>query len=382
MADLSTLFAPQPFQTIPENVNPFELHAPKAAEFKRRIALREAMKAGISPQNQREFVSFMGQRLAQLNDGEGATMMAQQLQALDQQELENQQSNRRLDQFDTGLDIQAENALTNRMNATRPANKALKEVYNPETGRNEWVLAEDAVGMESARKDRSTTNNINITNIPEGYEPTKPTKNALQKVVVDTSNQLGRLQQIADSFDADMLTFQGRVGDMFRRGKDYFGKATPQEKAEITRHARLRQTMANQVNMTIKELSGVAVSVQEAKRLQLTEAWYGDRNNPLTGMAGAEAKAQLQGKLRDIAAVHARARYMLKTMNVANGTRFTEEEIVEMAKNDTFPVAYEDMPRIMDARIDELIKAGYEDAEIEQLMIDEFGMVDLPRVGE
>jgi hypothetical protein len=99
-------------------------------------------------------------------------------------------------------------------------------------------------------------------------------------------------------------------------------------------------------------------------------------------MAGTEAKAQLQGKIRDIAAVHARARYMLKTMNVANGTRFTEEEIVEMAKNDTFPVAYEDMPRIMDARIDELIKAGYEDAEIEQLMIDEFGMVDLPRVGE
>ena len=382
MADLSNLFAPQPFQTIPQNVNPFELHAPKAAEFKRRIALREAMKAGIDPNNQREFVSFMGQRLAQLNDGEGATMMAQQLQALDQQELENQRENRRLGQFDTGLGIQAENALTNRLNATKKTNPTLKEVYNPKTGRNEWVLAEDAVGMESARKDKSTTNNINITNIPEGYEPTKHTKNALQKIVVDTSNQLGRLQQIADSFDADMLTFQGKVGDMFRRGKDYFGKATPQEKAEITRHARLRQTMANQVNMTIKELSGVAVSVQEAKRLQLTEAWYGDRNNPLTGMAGTEAKAQLQGKIRDIAAVHARARYMLKTMNVASGTRFTEEEVIEMAKNNTFPVDYEDMPRIMDARIDELIKAGYEDAEIEQLMIDEFGMVDLPRVGE
>lgn len=387
MADLSQLFGTQNFQAMPQNVNPFDLYAPKAAEFKRKIALREAVKAGISPDNQPEFLSFVGNRLAQLGDGEGATAIAGQLQALQQQALENQNNERRLGQFDRGLDINQQNADVAGMNAELALSRAEREAgytrdFESINGKDALVTRDaqgevvDAKGIGGG----GTTNNVNVTNVPEGFEPTKPTLNALQKTVFDTGNQLARLQTIKANFDPEFLTATGRFGDFWRRGKDYFNKASPEEKDEITRHARFRQASGNQVNMTIKELSGVAVSNQEAQRLQIPEAWYGERNKPWTGMAPTEFYSNLQGKLRDIASVHARARYMLRTMNVSTGTNFTQEEIADMAKNDSFPVDYEDMPIIMDRRIDELIEAGYEDAEIEQRMIEEFGMVSLPEV--
>lgn len=385
MADLSHLFGGVPLQ--PRQAGPFDLAGPKAAEFKRKIAIGEAKKFGLSPQAGDEFYRFMGERLFELGDAEGA-------QIIEQERMEQSAAKQKslLEQQKFGLNVY--NADTNRMNADTARDRANLELSEAEreagyTKDLEVVNGKQALVTRDAERKivdaeaiggGGTSVSVDVTNVPEGFKPAKTSINKLQNIVIDTGNQLARLQEIDKNFNAGMLSFEGRFGDFWRRGKDYFNAASPEEKAQITRDARFRQTAGNQINMTIKELSGVAVSAQEAKRLQIPEAWYGERNKPWTGMAGTEFKANLRGKLRDIASVHARARYMLKTMNIANGTRFTEQEVIDMAENNSFPVAFEDMPRIMDNRMIELIEAGYEDAQIEQMMMDEFGMIELPRV--
>jgi len=95
MADLSNLFGGVPLQ--PRRAGPFDLAGPKANEFKRKIAIGEAKKFGLSPQSGDEFYRFMGQRLFELGDAEGAQIIeqerAEQMSALAKQQAAAKQQN-------------------------------------------------------------------------------------------------------------------------------------------------------------------------------------------------------------------------------------------------------------------------------------------------
>ena len=75
MADLSSIFAP-PRTTRRSNV--FDLQNEYAAQFKRKIVMREAMKQDLAPEDGDDFFQFVGNRLAQLGDAEGALAVQEQ----------------------------------------------------------------------------------------------------------------------------------------------------------------------------------------------------------------------------------------------------------------------------------------------------------------
>jgi len=147
MADLSHLFGGVPLQ--PRQAGPFDLAGPKAAEFKRKIAIGEAKKFGLSPQTGDEFYRFMGQRLFELGDAEGAQIIEQErAEQLGAQQRANLEQNRfALDAARFGFDQQKED--------TRAEEKQT-DFRLRERGK---AIEEDRVTMEKLRFNESVQNN-------------------------------------------------------------------------------------------------------------------------------------------------------------------------------------------------------------------------------
>ena len=84
MADLSQLFGGVP--QAQGRRNPFALSAPHANNIKRRIVMREAMKQDLAPEDGDDFFQFVGNRLFELGDTEGAFAVQQQRQQMQAQQ--------------------------------------------------------------------------------------------------------------------------------------------------------------------------------------------------------------------------------------------------------------------------------------------------------
>lgn len=102
MADLSRLFgAPQQQQRR----NVFDLASPKANQFKRQIVMKEAMEQDLAPDDGIDFFKFVGNRLFELGDTEGAMAVSQQAQQLSAGQAQ-AEAQARQQQFDNSVTLE------------------------------------------------------------------------------------------------------------------------------------------------------------------------------------------------------------------------------------------------------------------------------------
>ena len=99
---------------------------------------------------------------------------------------------------------------------------------------------------------------------------TKATTTQVQKDVLNTQEGLARVKAIRKMYDPRFLTAKGRAGNVLRQAEAYLTgdikyTGTPEEHAEFSA---FHSETLNNINQYIKEISGAAVSAQEAERLK------------------------------------------------------------------------------------------------------------------
>lgn len=96
----------------------------------------------------------------------------------------------------------------------------------------------------------------------------KKTTAELQAGLISDMNQLGELDTIINSYADSSLTLKGKFNLGASVVKDRFGKASPQERAEITRDTIFKQSVQSVFNEYRREITGAAAAVQELEQLE------------------------------------------------------------------------------------------------------------------
>lgn len=135
------------------------------------------------------------------------------------------------------------------------------------------------------------------------------TQNRLEDQIVTAVGARDRLAKIRDGFDPEILTLIERFKTTGMKWGAFLGTLSEEQRAEYTKRAGGLSDVAKNHNLVVNELSGAAVTVQEAKRLAMQEPTAND--DPVA------FKAKLDARLEDVNAAVARSRWMLK-----NGVQF------------------------------------------------------------
>ena len=128
------------------------------------------------------------------------------------------------------------------------------------------------VGRGPARATTASTSvNVSPTIYGEGAIPTdKPTTTKIQQQTFNAQESLARLKGIKAAYKPEFLTFGGNIRRWMATAKDFLGGEdwlSDEDKRVIDESTKMmRRTMEN-LSLFIKDISGAAVSEQEAKRL-------------------------------------------------------------------------------------------------------------------
>jgi hypothetical protein len=99
-------------------------------------------------------------------------------------------------------------------------------------------------------------------------ELSKPTINALQETIVNSSNRLDRLNQLFTSYKPEYLQAKGLVKAATSEAKDFLGMDVSEEdKKFLAGYSEFRATASQEFSATLKELSGSAATEAEVQRV-------------------------------------------------------------------------------------------------------------------
>lgn len=119
----------------------------------------------------------------------------------------------------------------------------------------------------------NVTVNPTINNIPLP----KSTQNKVTQQVVSDVDAIGRLDEIAETFDPDFLTFAGQLTNLVTSFKSKAGfNVSPEQREALAQYSGFVQDSLRNVNQTIKDITGAAMGVEEAKRIIATLPNTGD----------------------------------------------------------------------------------------------------------
>lgn len=160
----------------------------------------------------------------------------------------------------------------------------------------------------------------------------------LQRNAIDDTQRLGRLQDMANRFNPEWLTYSGRLtnwgrGILERAGMDI----GPEGRRQLGEYEGFRATVANEFNQTLRALSGAAVTPNELERMQAAAPSLED--------SPTQFQSKLQTTIEAVALANARRHYML-----SQGLRpsFTNSDSV---------IPLSQMRGIIEARGNELFRA-------------------------
>lgn len=183
------------------------------------------------------------------------------------------------------------------------ANDPLRKIY------------EQAISKEVAQTGMRVTSDgqggFEITT--GGLEPsmTKPTQAKLEDVVVQSRDALARLNTIKGKFKPEYQQVGARVGNMWGAAKEKLGIPLDEgSQKQLSDFSSYKRDVAENLNSTIKDITGATVSAQEAPRLmqQIPVAGTGI----LDGDSPTEFQAKVEGLTKSLTAAQARAQYALK----------------------------------------------------------------------
>lgn len=165
----------------------------------------------------------------------------------------------------------------------------------------------------------------------------KPTINDIDKQLVANTARQSRLYDIAGGFKPEYLTHGNRIQNWGTAQLEQIapGLVSDEGKAQLAEYTTFRQRAYNDLNQTLKEMSGAAITPQEAERLLKV---LGDPSND----SPTQFKAKLDEVIRDTRLAQARLMY-LRTKG--------PEGAAEMAK-----IPLSSMPGIIRKRETELLR--------------------------
>jgi len=148
------------------------------------------------------------------------------------------------------------------------------------------------------------------TNIVNPLQPDKGVVKDLQNVLLNAGDRRMRYNQIDATFDPKFLTVPYRAGQEWASLKEKFVELPQDQKVELQQFASWKQNAVNNLSLTIKELTGAAMGVEEAKRI------IAGLPNPGTGLTDGDSptefKAKLDQTVQQMKLVEARTTYLLK----------------------------------------------------------------------
>jgi hypothetical protein len=132
--------------------------------------------------------------------------------------------------------------------------------------------------------------------------------NQNDKNSIGTVDELAGLDNIKRAYDAKFLTIPKRIGYAWSSILSKFGKLKPEDAKELQDYATFRAASFDQLNKKLKELSGTAVTPQEAERqlivLPNAGQGIGDGDSP------AEFEAKLNASIAWQKSAFARQNYL------------------------------------------------------------------------
>jgi hypothetical protein len=141
-------------------------------------------------------------------------------------------------------------------------------------------------------------------------ELSKPTKTKLEEELLTTGNAAGRLAQIQSTFRPEYLNIKFRGQQEWASLKDKFVNLDPKEKSVLQAYSVYRQNATNNLNQTIKDLTGAAMGVQEAERIIAGAPSAG--TGVFDGDSPSTFEAKLNNQIKSIQYALARKQYSLK----------------------------------------------------------------------
>lgn len=159
------------------------------------------------------------------------------------------------------------------------ANAAPKQPTNP-SSYEEFVRAQSDPQFAAFLKARKGKG-LSVT-LPDGTvvemggeggavgpgELSKPTINALQETIVNSSNRLDRLNQMMTTYKPEYLQAKGLVQAAASEAKDFLGmNVSPEDKKFLAGYSEFRASASQEFSSTLKELSGSAATEAEVQRV-------------------------------------------------------------------------------------------------------------------
>jgi len=133
----------------------------------------------------------------------------------------------------------------------------------------------------------STTVNVNTGQLSKG------TQGKLEEEILTTGNAAARLNQIKATFRPEYLNIKFRGQQEWNTLKDKFTSLDPKDKAVLQGYSTYKQNSINNLNQTIKDLTGAAMGVQEADRI------IAGAPNAGTGIFDGDSPTNFESKLNN-----------------------------------------------------------------------------------
>jgi hypothetical protein len=134
---------------------------------------------------------------------------------------------------------------------------------------------------------RRTQLNVNTGELSKG------TKGKLEEELLTTGNAASRLNQIKSTFRPEYLNIKFRGQQEWNTLKDKFTSLDPKDKAVLQGYSTYKQNSINNLNQTIKDLTGAAMGVQEAERI------IAGAPNAGTGVFDGDSPSNFEAKLNN-----------------------------------------------------------------------------------
>lgn len=159
---------------------------------------------------------------------------------------------------------------------------------------------------EQFLKEKIPSTNISVNT----GQLSKTTAGEVEKGVLADAAAISRLNNIQFSYKPEYQNIKFRTGQAWNTLKDKFGGLPEPEKRQLAEYSQYKQNSLQNLNQTIKDLTGAAMGVQEADRIMASLPNAGA--DIFSGDSPTEFEAKLNNAVKQTKYALARKNYALK----------------------------------------------------------------------
>jgi len=199
---------------------------------------------------------------------------------------------------------------------------ALAKENKPATSIEEFKFYKSQGGTKSYEnfmKDKTPSTSVTVNT----GDLSKGTKSKVEESILSSGDALTRLNTIQSSYKPEYLGIKFRGAQEWATLKDKFGTLKPEEKKQLANFSSYKQNATQNLNQTIKDLTGSAMGVQEAERIISTLP------NAGTGLFDGDSPTQFESKLNN-AVEQTKYAIARKNYSLNNGLKWENTPINKM----------------------------------------------------